>query len=145
VLEIRSHGPLILSTNFWGSPHERAGKLCVSTNAGAFRVLVPASQEGFLSDMLTAVGCAVSRGPWPAEGRTDAVEILFDDATTHPFFFLLSIDSLDRLPTAEDTAGEWVLSVWTQPRRGRPHLALQRPCRYRVVPRIPCLRPWSEP
>ena len=55
----------------------------------------------------------------------------------------LSIESFDRLPVAENVTGEWVLSVWTAPRRGKPRQALSRPCRYRIVPRIPWLKPWE--
>lgn len=145
MLEIRNHGPLIVATNFWDLPAAKAGKLFVSTNAGAFRVLVPASQEGLVTEMKTAAGCALSRGPWPAMKLTDAFEVLFDDGTPDPFALHLAPESFDRLPTAEDVAGEWVLSVWTRPRRGdRPHKAFERPCRYRMSPSLPDLRPWTE-
>lgn len=145
MLEIRNHGPLILSTNYWDSPAALAGKFLVSANAGAFRLLLPGSQEGFLDDMKTAKGCAVSRGPWPTMRLADAFEILFDDETSDPFALHTVPESFDRLPTAENVATEWILSVWTQPRRGRPHKALERPCRYRLAPSIPDLRPWSQP
>jgi hypothetical protein len=145
-LRIKSHGPLILSSNFWDLPEAKLGKLLVSCNAGAFRVLVPVAAEVYLDDMRTAKGCAVSRGPWSAQGLSDAFEILFDDGTTDPFALHLAPESfVDTFPTAQNTAGEWVLSCWTRPRRGRPHKALERPCRYRIAVRIPYLRPWSEP
>ena len=38
-----NHGPLILSSTFWGSEYDQTGKLFVSVNAGAIRLLVPAA------------------------------------------------------------------------------------------------------
>lgn len=147
VLRIQSHGPLILASNFWEGPAAAAGLCYLSLNAGAFRLLLPASQEGFLGDMRAAKGCAISRAPWPAGRAADALEVLFDDDTPGPFALHLPVhpDNLDRLPLPVDVATEWVLSVWTQPRRGRPHKALERPCRYRLSPSLPDLRPWGEP
>lgn len=143
-LIVRNHGPLILATNYWETPAAKAGKILLSLNAGAFRVLLPPAAEPALADMTTAKGCCVSRGPWPDAGLADALEVLFDDGTPDPFALHLSVQSCDRLPLDTDTASEWVLTVWTRPRRERPHLALQRPCRYRLSPRLPDLRPWSQ-
>lgn len=139
MLEIKSNGPDIVSSNYWDTAEARAGKLIVSCNAGAFRVLVPLSQEGFLRDMATAVQCVVSRGPWPDRGLPDGFEILFDDSTIGPFALHLSPESFDRLPTAENVGDKWILSVWT---RG-PVKRLERPCAYRIVSEIPWLKPWK--
>lgn len=143
-LTIENHGPLILASNFWDLPAALAGKFLVSPNAGAFRVLVPPAAEPSLPDMLAAQGCAVSRGPWPQARLGDALEILFDDGTADPFALHLSPESFDRLPAPEDVGREWVLTCWTRPRRGKPHKALDRPCRYRLARSLPDLRPWTE-
>lgn len=144
-LEVRNHGPLILSTNYWDTPECKLGRYLVSINAGAFRLLLPDVYESALEDMKTAKGVAVSRGPWAAQRLTDAFEFLFDDGTDSPYALHSSPEAFDRLPTDADAAGEWVFSVWTRPRRGKPHKALERPCRYRRSPQIPDLRPWEEP
>lgn len=144
MLRVENHGPLILATNFWDLPEAKLGKVLVSLNAGAFRILLPASAEPTLDDMRTAKECIVSRGPWPAQGLPDAMEILFDDGTDGPFALHLSPQSFDRLPIDDDAAKEWILSVWTRPRRGRPHKALERPCWYRRVPSIPWLKPKGD-
>jgi hypothetical protein len=145
-LRIDNYGPRILACNFWGSNVERAGKLYVSLNAGAFRLLLPAALESAVSKMATGHGVAVSRGPWPAMRLGDALEILFDDGTPDPFALHLSPESFDRLPAPGDVAGDWVCTAWTRPRGGdRPRLALERPCRYRLSKWIPDLRPWDEP
>ena len=140
VLQIENHGPLLIASNFWGTEMERAGKFYLSINAGAFRLLVPRGQEPAVTEMATAQEVVVSRGPWPAEGRDEGIELLFEDGSDAPFCLHLSIESLDRLPLAEDAGREWVFTAWTAPRRGRPHKALERPCWYRLVPKIPWLR-----
>lgn len=143
MLEIKNHGPLILSSNYWDLPAAKAGKILVSCNAGAFRVLLPATQEGFIPDMTSARGCAVSRGPWPEKRLDDAFEVLFDDGTSNPFALHLARESFDRIPEAADAASQWVLTVWTG-RRGKPRMVLERPCHYRLAKAIPDLRPWTD-
>jgi hypothetical protein len=141
-LQIASSGATITSTNYWDLPEARAGKLFVSCNAGAFRVLVPPVAESVIPDMATATQCVVSRGPWPERGLSDAIEILFDDGTSDPFALHLAVQSFYHLPTVEDVGDKWVLSVW---KRGptAPIKALERLCAYRVVESIPWLRPWK--
>lgn len=143
-LIIKSHGPLIVASNYWDLPECQLGKILVSTNAGAFRVLLPPVAEPCLDDMRSATECVISRGPWPAASVPDAVEVLFDDASADPFALHLSVAAFDRLPLDSDADHEWVLSVWTRPRRGRPHKALERPCWYRRVGSIPYLKPRGE-
>ena len=140
MLRIENHGPLLIASNFWESEEEAAGKFFLSTNAGAFRLLVPRSQEPAVSEMATAREVIVSRGPWPAVGREDAIELLFDDRTDTPFALHFSIETLDRLPLDTDVGREWIFSAWTVPRRRGPHKSLERPCWYRRVARIPCLQ-----
>jgi hypothetical protein len=144
---VANHGPLIMATNFWKLPAAAAGKFLVSVKVGAFRLLVPASQTAVVSQFATAKGVAVSRGPWPAQRLADGVEIFFDDATSDSFALHLTVESFDRLPLDSDAAGAWILTVWTKPRREGlpPHQALERPCRYRQVAKIPDLRPWEQP
>lgn len=143
-LRVENQGRLIVSTNFWELPECKLGKYFVSINAGAFRLLLPEVHESSLEDMKLSKGVAVSRGPWLERRLADAFEILFDDETQDPFALHAATETFDRLPIAADTAREWVFSVWTRPRRGKPHKALERPCRYRRSLQIPDLRPWEE-
>jgi hypothetical protein len=147
-LIVHSHGPLITATNFWELPEATLGKLLVSLNAGAFRVLLPIQAEGYLEDLRSAEGCAVSRGPWPELGLADGVEVLFDNGIPDPFALHLSVATFDRLPPDSQAGREVIVSCWTRPRRsggGKPHLALQRPGYYRLVGAIPHLKPWRAP
>jgi hypothetical protein len=143
VIEIHNHGPLILSTNYWDSELARAGKLYVSVNAGAIRVLLPAALYGVLAEMRTSKVCVLSRGPWPAEQRKEAVEIMWDDGSDSPFALHLTPESFDLLPAKPEAGREWVCSVWTA-KDGEPHKSLERVCHWRQVARIPCLEPWRS-
>jgi hypothetical protein len=138
---VENHGPLIVSSNYWDLPAARAGKILVSLNAGAFRLLIPPSAEPSIPDMQTAKECLVTRGPWPEARLPDAFEILFDDRTSNPFALHLAPESFDRVPEDGDIAIPWVLTAWTGGRRGKPRMVLERPCWYRRADQIPHLKP----
>jgi hypothetical protein len=141
VFQVENNGADITSTNWFDSAEARAGKLFMSCNGGAFRVLVPDSQAAYVAEMRTGRDIVVSRGLWPAVGLADAFELLFDDHTDNPFALQLGADSFDRIPVRTDEGKSFVLSVWT---RG-PVKQFEKPCRYRRVERIPCLKPWAGP
>jgi hypothetical protein len=144
LIEIQNHGPLILATNYWESELAQAGKFYCSVNAGSIRLLVPPSQRASIEDMRASQYVVLSRGPWPAQGLPEAVELLFEDGSDSPFALHLAPESFDLLP-AEPPAGRgWVLSVWDS-KKGKPHKAVERICHWRRAPRIPWLRPWKEP
>ena len=141
MLQIDNHGPLVIASNFWESEMEREGKFYLSANAGAFRLLVPRSQEAMIQEICTGREVIISRGPWPDMHREDGLEFLFEDGTECPFSLHFGIESLDRMPLDSDAGKEWIFSAWTAPRRRGPHKALERPAWYRRVPRIPWLKP----
>ena len=145
-LLINNHGPLITATNYWRTDAATAGNLYLSTNAGAFRLLVPPLLETIISDLATGREAVISRGPWPAARRDDALEILLDDGTANPWSCHLDANSVDRMPLDTDAGKEWVFTVWTRPRRAgdRPHKALERKAFYRRVPQLPWLKPWGQ-
>lgn len=135
-LVVENDGPRIVATNYWDLPHAALGKVLVTVNAGAFRVLMPPSLELAIEDMRTAKTCLVTRGPWPVghrsggPGTANNVEILFDDGSDTPYILFLVAAAFDRLPPDSEVGKPCVLSVWTRPRRGVPHMALERPCGY---------------
>jgi hypothetical protein len=65
-------GPKIVECNFLGLPN--TGKFFVSGNAAAFRILLLATLEVYISEMATAREVAISRGRWPDVNRGDAFE-----------------------------------------------------------------------
>ena len=153
ILEIQNDGQAILATNYWNTPAAKAGKFLVSVNAGAFRVLVPdAARDDVarelagwpLIDRRVPKGCAVSRGPWPAQGVPDAFEFLWDDGTSQPYALHLAALAFDRVPAPGDVGETFVLSVWVRGRSGIPERIFAGPCRYRTAPALPDLRPWTE-
>lgn len=145
MIEIHSHGPLILSSNYWGSRYDSAGILYLSCNAGAFRLLLPSGWDEAVKEMQTGRAVVVSRGPWSQDpGRgADTIELLFDDGTKDPYAVHIQVEQCDRLPLPEDAGKEWLCTVWTAPRRGKPHKALERPAFYRSVDSIPYLKPYA--
>jgi hypothetical protein len=143
VIVIANDGPLIVSTNFWLTATARAGKFYLSSNAGAFRLLVPTMHTGSLRDMRGATMAVISRGPYPALRLSDALELLFDDQSQEPFSLHLSAGAVDRMPLDTDTSQEWVLSVWTHLVQERCTKQCEVPCHYRRVRVLPDLRPWT--
>jgi hypothetical protein len=141
MIEIHNHGPLVLSTNYWNAELARAGKLFVSVNAGAIRILLPPSRYPDLADMRAAKYCVLSRGPWPAEGHAEGVEIMFEDESQSPYCLHLTADSFDLLPAEPERGREWTLSAYTA-KDGKPHRALDKLCHWRRVDKIPCMRAW---
>jgi hypothetical protein len=144
LLTIANHGPEIIRTNFFDLPEASFGKIFVSINAGAFRLLVPPTKIAEIAEMGTASYCVVSRGPMEALGLADAFEILFDDRSENPYAIHLSPECFDRLPLAQNEQREWILSAWTSGYKGRPHKAFERPCWYRVVPWLPYMKAYPE-
>lgn len=144
MIVIENHGSLIVATNYWQSEMAQAGKRYVSCNAGAIRILMPATLRPEINEMRTAKVVIVSRGPWPVAGIDEAVEFLFDDGTDSPFALTLTSSSFEFILPAEPKPGEeWTLTVWDE-KKGRPHKALERRCHWRRVEKIPCLKPWDE-
>ena len=141
MIQISNHGPLILRSNYWDSELAREGKLFVSVNAGAIRVLLPPSLYGDLADMRAAPECVLSRGPWPAEHQAEGIEIMWDYGSDAPYALHLTPASFDLLPAEPEPAREWLLTVWVA-KDGQPHKSMERRCHWRRVDRIPCLAPW---
>lgn len=139
MIEIQNDGPLIAATNYWAS-EMAASKMFVSVNSGAIRVLLPNGWDAPLQAMRMAEYCVLSRGPWAEMQQPEAVEILFEDHTDTPFALHLGAGSFDVLP-ASPKGRRWRLSVWT----AGPVKQLDLACHWRMVPRIPWLKPLCIP
>lgn len=142
MLRIENDGPRIRSTNFWESPENNAGLFVLSPNADFFRLLVPKGSESAIVEMRAVEQVVVSRGPWVAQGGRDSLELLFDDGSANPYAIHLDARQCVTLPVAQDAGKPWWFSAWVD-RRGAPHLSLTLRCQYRIVDRIPCLKPWG--
>lgn len=133
--KIENDGKDIVSTNYFDSEYAHKGYYFLSTNAGCVRLLIPDSQIAALFEFKTAKYAILSRGPWPAQARNDAIELLFEDFSDSPYVIHMVLDQCDILP---DGKGAWVLALWT--RRGKQ---FQCPLKYRRVDRLPYLKPWK--
>lgn len=143
MIEISNHGPLITSTNYWGSEHELHGKALVSVNAGAIRILLPRTMRPVLNDWRKCEYAIVSRGPWTDEREENGIEILLEDHGDNPYAMHFGPQSfISGLPSEPPVGQEWVLTVWDQ-KKHKPHKAMERPCKWRAVEKIPCLKKWS--
>ncbi len=109
-LQISNHGPLITASDFWGGPIDRAGKIFASVNAGAIRLLIPALARDMIAAARQSSHAVLSRGPWPAMGLADAVEIMWEDGSDDPYALHLSPESFDLLPGEPDAGREWIAS-----------------------------------
>jgi len=141
-LIIQNNGPEIIKTNYWKTSYAQAGKFYLSINARAFRLLVPdvASKLAIEGEMRTAVDIIISRGPWPAAGKPDGIEILFDDYSNAPFALQLSPEQVDRFPPAGDSGrDDLFFSAWFHP----CNKILEYPALFRAVEEIPCLKKWE--
>ncbi len=142
IIEIQNHGPLIERTNYYESALSAAGKIYVSINAGAIRVLLPPSKFRDLTQMRQSKYCILSRGPWPEMGLAEAVEIMYEDHSDAPYALHLSPESFDMLPAMPEAGREWVLYVYSL-KMGDLHKSLERKCYWRRVEKIPCMEEWK--
>ncbi len=135
-----NHGPLIVSSTYWGSAIEEAGKIWISVNAGAIRVLVPSAMRRIIEDMRTATYVICSRGPWPQGGKDDAMELLFEDGSDSPFSLHVGPESVDMFPGEPNAGRQWICAAWDW-KKSKPHKAVERPCHWRRVSSLPWLKP----
>jgi hypothetical protein len=76
LLTIENDGQEITATNFWQTEQARRGSFYLSTNAGAFRLLVPEQHKSAIAEFKTAKDVILTRGPYM--DQANAMEILWD-------------------------------------------------------------------
>ena len=139
-LSVANDGQAITATNYWQSEIEAAGKFFLSVNAGAIRLLVPRSRVAMVEEVRGAEYAILSRGPWPAGGTDEAIEMLWEDHSDTPYSLHLTTASCDLLPAAPEPGRQWTLSVWTLQDRA-PQKATEHVCHWRRVAQLPWLKP----
>lgn len=137
-ITIGNDGPLIKETNYWETMYSNRGVLFFSTNAGAFRLLLPESLISDIKEMEVAKEIVVSSGP--GLSRDTAFEILFDDNSESPYCLHFGIEQIDRLPVPSDSGKKCRFIIYG------PGLSLKLDtyCWYRRVSHIPCMRPFQK-
>lgn len=140
-IEIKNDGPLIIGSNYWDTETARAGKIYLTINAGAFRLLLPDAKRSELPDMRRGakhiVLSILSPDKW--EDGKFCAEFMIEDGSTNPYAIHLSPAAIDRKPIADDVGKEWIATIW-QRKNGRIHKALERPAYAQIVPSLPWLK-----
>jgi len=135
LLSVINNHETIIKTNYWESEYASAGYVYLSINAGGYRLLIPPALQPAVREMAASTACVISRGPWPAQDRADAMELLFEDGSDSPYCLHIVPQQLDRLPTAADQGWKGKLLVYTK----GLNLEFTRPVYYRQVKELPCL------
>ena len=135
MLEIANHGPIITATNYWASEYAANGKMIVSPNAGVIRCLVPPRLYPTLGELRAAEYAIVSVD-------REGIEILWEDHTQDPHAWHLLANRCLLVP-GDPSPSHWAIACWVE-RRGQPHKALERPCHWRRVAKLPCMERWAE-
>lgn len=138
-IAIINNGPLIVDTNFWGSPREQNNGLYVSVHAGVIRILMPRTKTEDVRAVEKAKYVVLSRGPW--EGRSDAMQFTFTGAKPIGYVMIPST-SADIMVAKPEPGQEWIVSVWIS-RGGAPYKAMQLPCKWRSSNKLPDNSPWQ--
>lgn len=136
IIKVENDGQRIASTNYWDTPNAKAGYAYMSINAGAYRLLIPPSQEEWVKDMVTASEVVITRGPWMAQGKRDAYELLFDDHSDSPFALHMVAEQWERNPSDADLGWKGIMVIYTA--KG-PAATFGRV--YYRKGAIPCLKP----
>lgn len=133
--KMENDGPELIETNFFDLQKWR-NNYFLSVNAGAFRLLVPDSMVRYLGEMKTGKEVIVSRGPME---HKDCYEMMFEDNSNAPFCIHIETRAADRLLQPSDQHKKAVFDVYT--RKGK---VLSLPCYYRIVKRLPWLKPYTK-
>jgi len=139
MIVIENDGLALVTTNYWETELARQGFCFLSWNAGAGRLLVPDALAHYIREMRTGKYVIVSRGPWKAHGGRDGLELLFEDESDAPFCVHIEARMTDRLLPSSDQGGGFEIVVYT-----RSGEQMRLPGKYRKVPSIPWMKPWSS-
>lgn len=143
MIVIENDGPELVSTSYWESELAANGFVYLTINAGCFRLIAPAIAGLSLAKAQGAECVLVTRGAWPAKGRPDGLELLFDDHSSNPYAIHIVTDQCDHLPldSDKDRPGQlprWILAIYTEAGK-----MFELPARYRIAESIPCLKAWG--
>lgn len=138
MIHIENDNQIIRSTNFWETDWNQQGIFACSMNAGAFRLLVPDPRQLDIAEMRTSKEIVISKGQY--QGRP-GFEFLFDDHTVEPYCIHMGANQFIGVIPADSENGMAVtFSAWV---RG-PLKRIEMPARFRVVKKLPYLKPWGE-
>jgi len=151
MIVIRNNGKEIIGTNYFDTDDAKRGLAFLSMNGGGIRLLLPDKvpeyilgtdssaeyADDLVDGMKTANHVVLSRGSSKSFQKQDMLEILFEDHSNTPYCFYMTVEQCHALPRNQDIGYELDFSVWT-----RDGKQLSKPCYYRTVNDIPCMKPF---
>jgi len=150
IISITNDGQKLSSTNYWDLPQAKAGRILLTHVRGALRVLVPNAflkrQPTFVEEVSKARLVVLSRGPWPSApggGLKDAYELLFEDDSDAPLVLHVAAEAMVMALGKADHGREFACLIYTRGFGGTCSLVSEMPGRFRCVPSLPHLKPWS--
>lgn len=141
---IEDDGEDIKGTDFWQSKLEKQGELVFSIKGSTIRVLIPRSEFNVIDMAKRSKEIIISRGPL-LDGETEyGYEILFHtgDIVKDSFLSYFENSFLDLLPDRL-VGKDLKCDFWVQS-DGVLGKTVSKPARYRIVEKLPYLKPWSD-
>ena len=133
LLTIENNGPEIVYTNYWRSDLNREGKIILSPNAGAFRVLLPECYASEILDEISDGYFANVRRGLDLGTLRQMVEIAVYDRDREPYIIQMETAACTSLPLDSDQGRDFELTFW----RKEPPTFIRKAktirCRYQRV------------
>ena len=102
-----------ICSSYWGSKMDKHGLFYLWWNNGEARLLVPKEYEYTVDEMLTGHMVINTGGKSLFVTDKNAVEIIFDDNTSSPFFVEVNSNHCSQLLPDEDHGTTFQFSIWT--------------------------------
>lgn len=133
-----NQGQEIRASDYWDSDWNKQGIIGCSKNAGTFRLLIPDAMKNQVTEMKTCKEIIISKGKYCSH---IGYEFLFINHLNYPYCIHIGEKQFFSHEPADTEHGKSVLvSLWT---RGSEKV-FERAARFRVVDRLPYMRPWEE-
>lgn len=104
IVKTVNNGPEIVSTSYWHTEAALRGYVYLSINAGCFRLLVPdafVTVNSWIKEAISRADCVIiTRGPWREMGKSDGIEILFEDHSDEPYALHIVPEQVELMPAA---------------------------------------------
>lgn len=140
-VRVRLEGQDLVESDYWDSVLAARGVLYLVGHADGAALLVPRSLEYALPEMRTGREVILTRGPWPEQEQSDAVELLWEDGSDAPFAVHVSAAQCSGLAALGRDGSTLACRVYTLGPDGRPQLAGTWRARFRTAESLPCLKP----
>lgn len=141
LITVENDGEFVAGTNYFSTKRAQDGLAFLSMNAGALRLLVPASIAYVINEVETGRHVVVTHGVHRQVGL-QMYELLFDDGSDSPFSFQILPEQIDRggIGIAQAASKSRKLHVYLEDSGCR--LVATFDVFFRESDYLPCLKPW---